>query len=65
MFFEERILERFNNNERDLLIFDYLYREVSVKTGEGIFESINELSEILFDYNSHKKNDRLVSQIFI
>ena len=44
----------------EAIIFDYLYKEVSAQTGEGVFEALQNFSEVLFDFYIHKKRGKQV-----
>ena len=40
------------------MVFDYLFREVSAQSGEGVFEALTEFSKFLHDYYYQKKINR-------
>ena len=54
------MLQEFQNK----MVFDYLFREVSAQSSEGVFEALQEFAEVLHDYYHKKKVNRVNHRVF-
>lgn len=57
---ESRVKEELANMHSENVVFDYIYREVSAKSGEGVKEALQLFSENLFDFYKEKKKRKKV-----
>lgn len=46
------------------IIFDYIYKEVSAQSGEGVTEAIQKFGEVLYKVYKDKKRRKKVIQFF-
>lgn len=49
------MFKRLSAQNQDHVIFDYIYREVSAQSGEGVSEAIQQFGEVLYDVYKDKK----------
>jgi len=61
---EARIREEIETRGKNLIVIDYLYREVSVQSGKGVFEALQEFGEVLYYYHDYKKNGNVKKVIY-
>ena len=54
--------EQLSNMNSENVVFDYIYRDVSAQTGEGVFEALTFFSENLYDFYKEKKKRKKVNQ---
>jgi hypothetical protein len=57
--YKERVSNEMNYRTKNLVVIDYLYREVSVQSGEGIFEALQDFGEILYYHHDYKKRGKI------
>jgi hypothetical protein len=48
---------------RDRPVFDYIYREVSAQSAQGVFEALQEYGELLYDFNHKEKVNRNLKKV--